>query len=87
MKHAPKVTWKALCLPSHGGGADRLQVFLTERSESPDAAIRALARSILSLYHLVERRYTVIQAIKKNGPQKAERQRAAHAEVLQKAQQ
>jgi len=77
MKHAPHTKWKALCLPSHGGGADRLQVFLSERTQSPDHNIKALARSLLHLYLLVERRFTVMQNLKKSGPVKSEQERAS----------
>ena len=77
MKNAPRVTWKSLCLPSRGGGSDRLQVFLLERAEScEDHLIRALARAVLALHMLLEKRYTVSQNLKKNGPRKSELQRA-----------
>ena len=75
MKYAGKVGWKGLCLPAFGGGPDKLQVFLTERAASPDAAVKALARSLQVLYHLVEKRYTVLQSAKKHGPLKAAQQR------------
>ena len=76
MKNAPRQKWKKLCLPSHGGGSDRLQVFLLERSESSgDNLIKALARAILALFFLLEKRYTVSQNVKKNGPKKSEDQR------------
>lgn len=75
MKHAPKISWKSLCLPHCGGGTDRLQVFLTERGEVGEESTRALARSVLAIYHLVEKRHTVQQNLKKGGPEKAEAQR------------
>ena len=75
MRHAPKQTFKGLCLPGQGGGPDKLQVFLTERGESSDPNVRALARALLAMYFMIEKRFTVQQTIKKNGPEKAARQR------------
>ena len=75
MKHAPRVSWKSLCLPSHGGGSDRLQVFLGDRAEVGEDNTRALARSILTIYHIMEKRHTVQQNLKKNAHHKAEIQR------------
>ena len=77
LKNAPRQKWKKLCLPAFGGGSDRLQVFLLERVESSqDNLIKALSRSVLALYLLLERRYTVSQNVKKNGVQKSESQRS-----------
>ena len=59
-----------------GGSLDRLQVFLTERAERPDQNIKALPRSLLALYFMFEKRLTVMQSVKKNGPVKADGQRA-----------
>jgi hypothetical protein len=75
LKHAPKYSWKQLCLAEKGGGSDRLQVFLGERSQGGDEHTRALARNLLSLFHLVDYRFTVQQNVKKEGPRKAEGQR------------
>ena len=76
LKNAPRAKWKSLCLPERGGGSDRLRVFLLERAESSsDNLIKALARAILAMYVLVERRFTVSQVVKKNGPEKSEHQR------------
>ena len=76
LKNAPRQKWKKLCLPELGGGSDRLRIFLLERAETcGDNLIKALARAILALYVLLERRFTVSQNVKKNGPQKADIQR------------
>ena len=85
MRHAPRMSWKSLCLPSHGGSSDRLQVFLGERAEAPDAPVNALARSLLTMYHFIQKRFTVHQAIKKNGPKKAEEQREMMMELVYEA--
>ena len=63
MRHAPKQTFKSLCLPERGGGPDKLQVFLSERGESSNANVRALARALLALYLFIERRFTVQQTV------------------------
>jgi hypothetical protein len=75
MKAAPKTPLKALCLPAKGGGPDKIQVFLGEKAESADKDVKALARSLLQLFYLVEKRYTVPQAAKKSSPTKAASQR------------
>ena len=47
-----------------------------ERAEtSNDNLIKALARAILALYVLLEKRFTVSQNVKKNGPDKSANQR------------
>ena len=70
MRQAPKQTFKALCLPEHGGGPDMLQVYLSERGESPNANVRALAQALLALYLFIETRFTIQQKVKSNGPVK-----------------
>ncbi|CAK0833856.1 unnamed protein product [Prorocentrum cordatum] len=76
LKYAARLKWKPICLPSFGGGSDRLPVFLQERADSQDSAVKALARSFLHVYSLLEKRHTVAQAAKKDGPAKAAEQRA-----------
>jgi len=82
MKYAAKLSWKSLCLSEFGGSSERLQVFLQERADSQDDAVKALARSLLHLYSLLEKRYTVPQALKKNGPAKAAKQRGELMNLL-----
>ena len=78
MKSAPKKSWKQLCYPEQGGGPDTLQVFLSERAEtSTDDNVKALARAILSFYHLIEKRYTTMQNMKKGSTYKVEGQKLA----------
>ena len=78
MKSAPKKSWKQLCLPQFGGGADTLQVFLSERAEtSTDDNVKALSRAVLALYQLVEKRFTTMQHIEKSSPGKVEGQKIA----------
>ncbi|MCP4516165.1 MAG: hypothetical protein GY824_13180, partial [Delftia sp.] len=76
-RYAAKVSWKKLCLSTHGGSWDKLKNFLLEKSDSPLENVKALARSLLVLINLIERRCTVVQSAKKNGPEKAAAQRAA----------
>ena len=78
MKSAPEKSWKQLCYPEQGGGPDTLQVFLSERAEtSTDDNVKALARAILSLCHLIEKRYTTMQNMKKGSTDKVEGQKLA----------
>ena len=77
LRHAARTTWKQLCFPEQGGGPDRLQVYLGERAESSDQAVRALARAILALYHLIEKRATVLASKKKTAPAKHAAQKLA----------
>ena len=58
-------------------------MFLSERAEAgSEPPVKALARSILAMYHLIEKRYTVAQNIKKNGPEKAASQRVEMMEFV-----
>ena len=73
LKNASCQSWKDLCLPSRGGGSDRLQVFVSERSEAGSGVlVKAVARAIRTLYLLLEKCFTVSQDVKLNGPTKAE---------------
>jgi len=76
-RYAAKVSWKSLCLTSDGGSWDRLKNFLLEKADSPLDNAKALARSLLVLINLIERRCTVVQSVKKSGPEKAAAQKAA----------
>ncbi|CAK0796959.1 unnamed protein product [Prorocentrum cordatum] len=74
-RYAAKLSWKQLCLPSHGGSWDKLENFLMEKADSPLDNVKALARSLLVLLNLLDRRCTVVQSAKKTGPEKAAAQR------------
>ena len=82
LRNAPKVSFKQLCLPSKGGGADKLQVYMAAKGDDPSHDVRALARSVAQLYLLIEKRYTSLQTIKKGGPTKAETQRQEMMEFV-----
>ena len=75
MKSAPKTSLKALCLAAKGGGPDKIQVYLSEKAESGPDDVKALARALLMLFYMIEKRYTVLQATKKTAPTKAAAQR------------
>ena len=81
-RYAAKVSWKKLCLSTRGGSWDKLKNFLLEKSDSPLENVKALARSLLVLINLIERRCTVVQSAKKNGPEKAAAQRAALMDTI-----
>eukprot|EP00959_Pyramimonas_sp_CCMP1952_P245408 5129252-Pyramimonas_sp.AAC.1 len=58
-RYAAKVSWKKLCLSARGGSGDKLKNFLLEKSDSLLDNVKALARSLLVLINLIERRCTV----------------------------
>ena len=62
LKHLPRTSWKQLCLPDHGGGPDRFRCYIGEKAESSTSSqhVRALARALLSLYTMLEARWTVL---------------------------
>ena len=81
-RYAAKLSWKALCLPSHGGSWEKLKNFLLEKADSPLDNVKALARSLLVLVNLLDRRCTVVQSAKKTGPAKAAAQKAELMELI-----
>ena len=81
-RYAAKVSWKSLCLDSEGGSWDRLKNFLLEKSDSPLENVKCLARSLLVLINLIERRCTVVQSAKKTGPEKAAAQKTALMDLI-----
>ena len=81
-RYAAKVSWKKLCLGIHGGSWDKLKNFLLEKADSPLENVKALARSLLVLINLIERRCTVVQSAKRNGPEKAAAQRTALMDTI-----
>ncbi|CAK0909944.1 unnamed protein product [Prorocentrum cordatum] len=77
VRYAAKLRWKSLCFPEQGGSWDRLKNYLTEKADAPIDNVKALARSLLVLLNLTERRCTVVQSAKRTGPEKAASQKTA----------
>ena len=61
-RYAAKESWKKFCLGTHGGSWDRLKNFPLEKADSPLENAKALARSLLVLIILIERRCIVAQS-------------------------
>jgi hypothetical protein len=77
LKNAPKVSFKELCLRSHGGGPERFRGFMVDKSEdSSDPTVACIARWCLSLYLLLEKRYTSLRSNKRSSSDKIEGQKA-----------
>ena len=82
LKNAPKTSWKQLCLPSHGGGPDKFRSFMMERADDADATVPCIARRCLSLYGLLEKRFTSPMSSKKTSSSKIDGQKADLMELV-----
>lgn len=82
LRSAPRSSWNALCLPSHGGGPGRFPSFVMERCDDADGVTAAIARKLLAVYTLLEKRLTSAASSKKSSPAKITDQRAELMNVV-----
>ena len=75
LKHAPRTTWKKLCLPSRGGGPDKFRGFMLDKCDDADKAVACVARRCYTFFTLLEKRYTSMQSTKKHSASKIQDQK------------
>ena len=75
LKHAPKTSWKKLCIPKYGGGPDKFRGYMMDKIDDADRTVACIARKCFTFFSLLEKRYTSLLSTKKHSAHKLEGQR------------